>query len=187
MCIICRMKNDCLCWLFLVAVYTIHEGLYATSDWTAFLWGYRTGLLHCTKYRVFLTIWQKKITWWYFLWFQDKTPNQNESDARKHWWHITCTYCDMIGMASSLTSHGSVNDITQYFSLNSFHVLSIDIKTSHLRCRWEILMANHCYGNLPFVSINVSFRQTVSLKTFPWIFPHPNFIKNTITLDYQLV
>ena len=39
------------------------------------------------------------------------------------------------------------------------------------------------YGNLYFISINVSFRKTVSLKTFPWISPHPNLIKNTITLD----
>ena len=32
-------------------------------------------------------------------------------------------------------------------------------------------------------SINVSARKTVSLKTFPWIFPHPIFIKNLMTFD----
>ena len=30
-----------------------------------------------------------------FLWFQEKTPIQNESDAREHWLYITCTYFDM--------------------------------------------------------------------------------------------
>ena len=56
-------------------------------------------------------------------------------------------------------------------------------KMSHLRRRQEILRANQCDGNLAFISINVSFRETVPLKTFPWIFPHPNFIKKTITFD----
>ena len=54
---------------------------------------------------------------------------------------------------------------------------------SHLKRRWKVLRANQFYGNLLFISINVSFRMTVSLKTFPWIFPHPNFIKNTIAFD----
>ena len=84
-------------------------------------------------------------------------------------------------MTLSLTSHGSVNDITQHFSLNSFLVLSFETKMSHLKCRWKVLRANQCYGNLLFISINVSFRKTVSLKTFPWTFPHSNFIKNATT------
>ena len=87
------------------------------------------------------------------------------------------------GMTSSLTSHGSVNDTTQHFSLYSFLVLSFNTKMSHLRRRWKIFRANLCYVNLPFVSIYVSFRETVPLKTLPWIFIHPNFIENTITFD----
>ena len=86
-------------------------------------------------------------------------------------------------MTSSLTSHGSVKDITQHFSLSSFLVLSFDTKMAHLRRRWKILRANQCYANLPYVSINLYFREAVPLKTFPWIFPHPNFIKNTSTFD----
>ena len=88
------------------------------------------------------------------------------------------------GMTSSLTSHGSVNYITQQFSLNSFLVLSFDTNMSHLERRWKVLRANQGNGNSPFISINVSSRKTLSLKIFPWIFPHPNFIKkNTITFD----
>ena len=86
-------------------------------------------------------------------------------------------------MTSSLTSHGSVNDITQHFSLNSFLVLSFDTKMPYLRRRWEILRVNRCYGNLPFFSIDVCFREIVPLKTFPWIFLHSNFIKNTIAFE----
>ena len=54
---------------------------------------------------------------------------------------------------------------------------------SYLKHRWKVLRANQCYGNLRFIPINVSFRKTVSLKKFPWIFPHPNFIKDDITFD----
>ena len=35
----------------------------------------------------------------------------------------------------------------------------------------------------PFIQIDVTFRKTVSLKTFPWIFPHPHFVRETITFD----
>ena len=69
------------------------------------------------------------------------------------------------------------------FSLNPFLVLCFDTKMSHVRRRWKILRANQCYGNLPSVSINVIFRETVPPKTFPWIFPHTNVIKNIITFD----
>ena len=86
-------------------------------------------------------------------------------------------------VTSSHTSHGPVNDITQHFFLNSFLVLSFDTKMPHLKRRRKVLRVNQCYGNLPFISISVSFRNTVSLKTFSWIFPHPNFMTNTITFD----
>ena len=88
------------------------------------------------------------------------------------------------GMTSSLTSHGSVNNITQHFSLNSFLVSSFDTKMSHLKRRWKVLRVNQYYEKVPFISINVSFGKTVvSMKTFSWIFPHYNFIKNTFTFD----
>ena len=86
-------------------------------------------------------------------------------------------------MTSSLTSRESVNDMTQHLSLNSFLLLSFDTKMSHLKHRWKDLRANQCYGNLPFIPINVSFKKTVSLKTFPWIFPDPKLIKNIIKFD----
>ena len=88
------------------------------------------------------------------------------------------TRCDVIAY---VTWVGKWHHST--FSLNSFLVLSFDTKMSHLKRRWKVLWANQCYGNLPFILINVSFRKTISLKTFPWIFPHPNFMTNTITSD----
>ena len=62
------------------------------------------------------------------------------------------------GVKSLLTSHGSVNDITQHFSLNLFLLLSFDTKMPHLKRWWWIFRVKQCYGNLPFILINVSFR-----------------------------
>ena len=153
------------------------------SDWIAFLYGYSTGSLYCTKYCVFTTIWQKTIIWCPFYGFKSKrlfgiNLLHGNSDDISHVPILTYP-----GMTSSLTSHGSVNDITQHFSFNLFLVLSFDTKMSPLKRRWKVLRANQYYGNLHFIPINVSFRNTVSLQTFPWIFPHLNFIKHTITFD----
>ena len=87
------------------------------------------------------------------------------------------------GMTSSLTSHGSLNVITQHCSLNSFHVLPFDTKLSKFKRRWEIMTATQYYGDLLLVSINVSSRKTVQLKTYLWIFPHPNFMKDITMFD----
>ena len=155
----------------------------STSDRIAFLYRYWTGSLYCTKYCVFTTIWQKTIMCGPFYGFKSKRLSRmnlmhGNTDNISHVPILTWQ-----GVTSPLTSHGSVNDITQHFSLNSFLVLSFDTKMSHLKSRWKVLWANQCYGNLPFILINVSFKNTVSLKTFPWIFPHPNFVTNTITFD----
>ena len=155
----------------------------ATSDWITFLCGYWTGSLYCTKYCVFTTIRTKTIIWGLFYGFKSKrlfrmNLMHGNTDNISHVPILTWP-----GMTSSLSSRGSVNDITQHFPLNSFLVLSFDAKMSHLKRRWKVLRANQFYGNLPFISINVSFRKTASLKTFPWIFPQPNFIKNAITFD----
>ena len=143
-----------------------HRRLVATSDWIVSLCGYWTELLYCTKFCVFTTIWQKTNL------IHGNTANIS---------HVPIFTWP--GMTSSLTSHGSVNDITEHFPLNSFLLLSFDTKMSQLKRLWKVLRANQCYGILPLISINVSSRKTVSLKTFPWIFPHPDFIKNTITFD----
>ena len=91
-----------------------------------------------------------------------------------------------LGMTPSLTSHGSVNDIFQHFSLNSFLVLSFDTKMSGLRDQWKILRASQCYGNLPFASINVSLiGRQYQWKHFPWIFPHANLSKILLHSMYQ--
>ena len=132
-------------------------------------------------YCVFTTIWQKTIIWDPFYGFKSKrlfrmNLMHGNTDNISHMPILTWP-----GVTSSFASHRSVNDITQHLSLNLFLVLSFDTKMSLVKRRWKVLRANQCYGNLPFISSNVSFRKTVSLKTFPWIFPHPNFMTNTIT------
>ena len=185
MCIIYRMKNDCLCWVFLVTVDIIRDRLpHVTGcvfvrvlNWVAELHQVLCFHNHMAKndhLGTFYGIKSKRL-------FRMNMMHGN-TDNISHVPILT-----KIGMTSSLTSHGSVDDITQHFFLNSFLVLSFDTKISHLKRRWKDLRANQSYGNLPFISSNVSFGITVSPKTFPWIFPHPNFIKNTITFDLSSV
>ena len=120
MCSIYRIRNDCLCWLFLVAVDII----------------------------------------------RDLLPQVNE-----------LTFCAGIVLGRCIVPS------------TVFSCAIIWYKMSHLklRRRWKILRASQCYGNLLFASINVSFRETVPLKTFPLIFPHPNFIKMLLHSMYQMV
>ena len=87
------------------------------------------------------------------------------------------------GMTSSPTSHVSLNDITQHFSLNSFLLISFDTKMCHLKRRREILRAEKYYENFPFISTSESVKKTVQLKTFLWIFPYPNVIKNILIFN----
>ena len=180
--IIYIMRNGCLCWLFLVTVDIIRDWLPQVTE-LPFCTGIE--LSSCTAPSTVFSqpYGKKKIIWGPFYGFKSKRlfrmnlmhrNTDNISDVPILTWP---------GVTSPLTSHGSVNDITQHFSLNSFLVLSFDTKMSHLKRRWKVLWANQCYGNLPFILINASFRKTVSLKTFPWIFPHPNFMTNIITFD----
>ena len=182
MCIIYIMTNDCLCWLFLVTADTIRDWFPQGTE-LPFCTGIDLG--RCTApSTVFSQLYSKKRSFGdLFYVFKSKrlfrmNLMHGDTDNISHVPILTWP-----GVTSSLTSHGSVNDITQHFSLNSFLVPSFDTKMSHLKRRWKVLWANKCYGNLPFILINVSFRKTVSLKTFPWIFPHPKFITNTITFD----
>ena len=77
------------------------------------------------------------------------------------------------GITSWLTLNGSGNDINQYFFLKFL--------SGTVKFRWKSLMANQNCANLHLVSVKLSFKKTSSLKTFLWIFPHPNFMTNTIT------
>ena len=182
MCIIYIMRNDCLCWLFLVTVDIIRDWLPHVTE-LLFYTGIELG--RCTAPSIVFSqpYGKKTIIWGPFYGFKSKRP------FRMNLMHLNTDNLSHVpiltwsGVTPSLTSHGSVNDITQHFSLNSFLVLSFDTKMSHLKRRWKVLRANQCYGNLPFILVNVSFRKTVSLKTFPCIFPHPNFMANTITYD----
>ena len=181
MCTIYLMRNDCPCWQFLVTVDIIRDWL---PDWLNCLfvrvlnW---VAVLHqvlCFHNHV-----EKTIIWGPVYGSKSKrlfrlNLMHGNTDKISHVPIVTWP-----GMTSSLTSHVSLNDTNHHFSLNSFFVLSFDTKMSHLKRPWKVLLANQCYGILPFISINVSFRKTVPLKTFPWIFPHPNCIKNTITFD----
>ena len=42
-----------------------------------------------------------------------------------------------------------------------FKFISFDMKLSHFKPRWKILLANHNFSHLLFISIYVSFRKTV--------------------------
>ena len=182
MCIIYRMGNDCLCWLFLVTVDIIRDWL---PQGTELLFGAGVELGRCTVPNCVLSWPYGKITiiWGPFYGFKSKrlfriNLMHGNTDNISHVPILTWP-C----MTSSLTSHGSVNDITRHFSWNSFLMLSFDTKMSHLKRRWQVLRANQYQGNLLFTSINVSFRKAVPLKKIPWILPHPNFFKNTMTFD----
>ena len=145
---------------------------------------FRTGILLgcCTALSaceccVKSTIWQETITWGSFCGFKSKClfrMNLMHGNTENIPHVPTLTWP---GMMSSLTSHGLVDDITQHFCLNSFLVLSFDTKISHLKRRWKTSRANKCYRNLPFISIDVSSRNTIPLKTFPWMCAHPNSMK----------
>ena len=148
-----------------------------------FLCGFSTGSLHRTKRCVYSTIWKKNISWGHFHCFKRQrlfrmNPMHGNTDNISHVPILIWT-----GMTSSLMSHGPLNDITQLFSLNSFHVLSFDTKMYNLMRRWEIITATQHYRNLPFVSINASPRKTVKLKTFLGIFPYPNYMRNVTIFD----
>ena len=142
-------------------------------------------LVRCTTpSAVFIQPYGKMIIWDHFYCFKNKHISRGNLmhgniDSISHVPILTWP-----GMTSPLPSHGSVNDTSQQFCLNLFRVLSFDTKMPHLKLRWRILRANQCYGNLPFISIDVFFSKTVPLKTFPWIFPHPKFIKKLLYLMY---
>ena len=103
----------------------------------------------------------KTIIWSPFSGFKQKRPlemnlmhgnTENISHAHILAW---------LGMTSSLAPH----DITQRFCVNLCLILAFDTKIFNFRLRWKTLMANKNFENLAFISINLSFRQTVQMKT----------------------
>ena len=120
-CIIYRMGNDCLCWLFLVTVDIIRDWLPQGTElpFSTITWGPFYGFKSKRLFRMNLM--------------------HGNTDNISHVPILTWP-----GMTSSLTSHGSVNDITRHFSWNSFLMLSFDTKMSHLKWRWKVLRANQC-------------------------------------------
>ena len=139
---------------------------------------YCIGSLYCTKCCVFTTIWRKKIIWCTFNGFKSKRLFRmnlvhGNTDNISH-----VPILKWPGMTSSLTSHGPVNDITQHSFLKFASCVIIPLETSMESFRgkymlWKFaLYSNQCY-----------LQEDSITEKFPWIFPHPNFIKNTITLD----
>ena len=146
MCIIYKMGNDRLCLLFLVTVDIIRDWLPQGTE-LSFCAGVELG--RCTTPKCVLSWPYGKITiiWGPFYGFKSKrlfrmNLMHGNTDNISHVPILTWP-----GMTSSLTSHGSVNDITRNFS-------------------WKVLRANQYQGNLLFISVNVSFRKTVPLKHF---------------------
>ena len=137
MCIIYRMRNDCLCWLFLVTFDIIRDWLPQLTK-LHFCVGIELG--RCTTPALcFTTIWQKRSfgPLYGFKRLLRMNMMHRNTDNISHVPILT-----LPGVTSSLMSHGSVNDITQHFSWNSFLVLSFDTKMSHLERRCKVLRAN---------------------------------------------
>ena len=127
MCIIYMMRNDCLCWLFLVTVDIIRDWLPQVTE-LPFCTGIELG--RCTApSTVFSQPYGKKRPFGVlFMVFKSKRLIRmklmhGNTDSISHVPILTWP-----GVMSSLTSQGSVNDITQHFSLNWFLVLSFDTK-----------------------------------------------------------
>ena len=141
MCIMYRMGNDCLCWLFLVTVDIISDWLPQGTE-LPFCAGVELG--RCTAPNCVLSWPYGKITiiWGPFYGFKSKrlfrmNLMHGNTDNISHVPILTWP-----GMTSSLTSHGSVNDVTWHFSRNCFLMLSFDTKMSHLKRRWKVLRTN---------------------------------------------
>ena len=184
--IIIRMQNDCLCWLFLVAVDIIRDKLPQETE-MPFVWALYWVAVPRQVLCLFNHMTKNLIIWGPFYGSKNKhlfrmklMLGNTENISR-------VSILTLPGMTSSLTSHGSVNDITRHFSLNSFLLLSVDTEHFHLKHRWKIVRANQYYGFFFFISINVSFGKTLPLKKFLWTFSHPDFIKTLWHLMYQMV
>ena len=138
MCIIYRMRNDHLGWLFLVTVDIIRDWLPQVTE-LPFSVGIELGRCIAPSTVFWQPYGEKMIIWGPFYGFKSKhlfrmnLMNGNTDNIS----HVPIlTWPDM---TSSLTSHGSVNAITQCFAINSFLVLSFDTKISHLKRRWKNL------------------------------------------------
>ena len=119
MCIIYRMRNDCLCWLYLVTIHMIRDWLPQVTE-LLFCTGIELG--RCTApSTVFSQPYGKKRSFGVLIMvsrvnaYSEKNLMHGNTDNISHVPNLTWP-----GVTSSLTSNGSVNDITQQFSLNSF-------------------------------------------------------------------
>ena len=144
MCINYRMRNDCLWWLFLVTVDIIRDWLPQGTE-LPFCAGVELGRCtapNCVLWTAFINIWQNNYHLGSFYGFKSKrlfriNLMHGNTDNISHVPILTWS-----GMTSSLTSHGSVNDITRYFSWSSLLMLSFDTKMYNLKQRWKVLRAN---------------------------------------------
>ena len=102
-------------------------------------------------------IWKKSIIWCPFSGYKRKhlfrmNLMHENTDNISH-----VRILARLDITPSLRTHGSRNYITQHFHKFS----SFDTKNSHFKCSWKLLMPNQYNANLLFISINVSFRETV--------------------------
>ena len=140
MCIIYIMRNGCLCWLLLVTVNIIRDWLPQVTE-LPLCAGIELG--RCTTPSTVFSqpLWQKRSFSGPFHGFKSKrlfrmNLMHRNTDNISHVPILTWQ-----GTTSSLTSHGSINDITQHFSLNLFLMSSFDTKMSHLKSRRKVLRA----------------------------------------------
>ena len=125
MCIIYRMRNDCLCWLFPVTVDIVRDWLPQGTE-LPFCAGVELG--RCTAPNCVLSWPYGKITiiWGPFYGFKGKrlfrmNLMHGNTDNISHVSILTWP-----GMTPSPTSHGSVNGITRHLSWNSLLMSSFD-------------------------------------------------------------
>ena len=167
-CIIYRMRNDFFVDCSQSLLTSLGTGCHKWLN-RPFCVGIDLG--RCTSPKtVFSQPYGEKRSFEVLFMFQKWTPIQNESDAREHWWHIACTYFDMAlyDVIAYVTWVGKWHHST--FSLNSFLLLSFGTKMSHLKRWYKVLRTNQCYGNLPFISIPVlqkdSITENISMDIF---------------------
>ena len=115
MCIIYRMSNDCLCWLFLATVDIIRDWFLQVNE-LPFCAGIELGRCTAPSY-VFSQPHGKKNRSFGVIFMISRVNAYSEwnwcTGLLKNISHVP--FLTWPGMTSSFTSHGWVNDITQHF------------------------------------------------------------------------
>ena len=136
MCIIYRMRNDCLCWLFLVIVYIIRDWLPQVTK-LPFCSGIELG--RCTAPRTVISQPYGKKTTILGTFYGFKSKRLFRMNLM-HGNTVNIPHVPILtwpGVTSLLTSHGSVNYITQHLFLKFVSYVIIWYKNVSLETSME--------------------------------------------------